>query len=252
MATYIKQIILTIAFSVLPLLSVFSTEQIPDRLIIGEDTVYIKSFPLDELRFQNAPFRYGDGTYSFPHTACWRGYVATWKVIDDRLMLVEVEKVDSTAEKLDILEYFAINDYSSEVIDGNVFANWHTANYVVYPDAYNHKYSRLYLWSYRMPDDEEPRIVFKNGMLTENIIRSMDSFEVGDTITKQVSYLRHWLLKDGITEVQATIAEKNKKMVRIDVIAWGTDSKRHVEKVKKIILGWRDENYWVNPRYWKN
>lgn len=246
-----KQLIHIIVICCCSISSAFATEQIPDRLIIGDDTVYIKSFPLDELRFQNSPFKYGDGTYSSPHTACWRGYVATWKVIDDRLMLIEVEKVDSTAEKLDILEYFALNDYSPDVINGNVFANWHNANYVVYPDAFNHKYSRLYLWSYAMPNDELPRIVFKNGILTKNIIRSMDSFQIGDTITKQVPYYRHWLLSDGVAEVRATIAEKNRNLVRIDVLTWGTDSRRQVEKVKKIILGWRDENYWVNPRYWK-
>lgn len=244
-----------ILFSILLLIvtpsPAFSTEQIPDRLIIDDDTVYIKSFPLDDLRFEISPFKYYDGNYSSPHTACWRGYVATWKVIEERLMLIEVEKVDSTAEKLDILDYFKKNNYNPEIIDGYVFANWHSSKYVIYPDPFYHKYGRLYLWNYYLPTDEEPRIVFENGILIKNIIRSMDSFHIGDTITKQVSFYRYWMLNDGIAEVQATITEKNRKMVKIDVLSWGTDKKRQIEKVKQEILGYRDENYWVNPRYWK-
>ena len=68
----------------------FSTEQIPDRLIIGKDTIYLKTFPLDYLRvkykIRKAPFDYGGG-WDFPYTVCYRGYVATWQTIDDFLTL---------------------------------------------------------------------------------------------------------------------------------------------------------------------
>jgi len=245
-----KYIILSILLFIISL-SAFSTEQLPDRLIINDDTLYIKSFPLEDLKFEIPPFTYYNDFNPSPHTGCWRGYIATWKVIDDRLMLTEVEKVDSTGEKLDILDYFKRNNYNPEIIDGFVFANWHTSNYVIYQSSSNHKYSRLYLWNYYLPTEEEPRIVFENGILIKNIIRSMDSFHIGDTITKEVSFYRHWLLKDGIAEVQAIIVDKNRKMVKIDVLSYGTDKSRFIKKVKQQILGYMDESYWVNPLYWK-
>lgn len=115
-----KRYILIIAIFFLSLSKVFSTEQISDRLIIGSDTFYLKSFPLEDLRFKHRlekpPFKYGE--YSFPHTACYRGYVATWRIIDEKLMLIEVEKVDSTNKKLNIIEYFENNNYTPTVIDG--------------------------------------------------------------------------------------------------------------------------------------
>ena len=74
-----------------------SADQIHDLLIIGKDTILLKSFPLEELNFQIRPFRYG--RYDFPGPTCWRGYQATWKVIDNKLFLVEISKVDAPHEK---------------------------------------------------------------------------------------------------------------------------------------------------------
>ena len=86
----------------------FATEQVPDRLIIGKDTIYLKSFPLEDIKVNGAslkpPFMYGK--YSFPHTGCWRGYIATWQVIDNFLLLTKVEKLDSVNTQLNIVEYW--------------------------------------------------------------------------------------------------------------------------------------------------
>ena len=99
---------LILSLFIISIIKVSATEQIPDLLIIENDTFYLKTFPLEQLRLKKkikvAPFDYGD--YGFVSTACYRGYVATWKVIDDKLMLIEVEKVDSISEKLNIVEYF--------------------------------------------------------------------------------------------------------------------------------------------------
>jgi hypothetical protein len=38
----------------------FSTEQISDKLIIGNDTICLQTFPLEDLNFKIRPFKYGD------------------------------------------------------------------------------------------------------------------------------------------------------------------------------------------------
>jgi len=69
----------------------FATPQIPDLLIIGKETFMLYSFPLEYLKLAKAPFDYRG--YSFPGTACYRGYQATWKILDNKLFLVHVNKV---------------------------------------------------------------------------------------------------------------------------------------------------------------
>ena len=99
-----KRFLLIIVVKFFVFSTAFSTEQIADILIIGNDTVYLKSFPLDYLgikhRILQDPFDY-DG-YSFPHTGCYRGYVATWQVIDKNLLLKKVQKIDSIGTKFNI------------------------------------------------------------------------------------------------------------------------------------------------------
>jgi len=114
-----KRFLLVIAAIFLTFSTVLSTEQFPDILIIGKDTIYLKSFPLEQLRAKNkfikTPFDYG--SYSFPSTGCYRGYVATWQIIDEFLTLKEVRKIDS-----DLSHYFyvCLNDtaYALTVVKG--------------------------------------------------------------------------------------------------------------------------------------
>ena len=60
-----KRFFLILVVIFLASLTAFSTEQIPDRLIIGKDTIYLKTFLLDYLRvkykIRKAPFDYGGG-----------------------------------------------------------------------------------------------------------------------------------------------------------------------------------------------
>lgn len=124
-----------VLFLCIPLLVSFhptiDVEQIPDILILQRDTIALKSFPLEELKFSTRPFQYG--YFPFPNRHCIRGYQATWKVIDKKLMLTEVRKVDDSGEKLDLVPYFIANDYDPIVINGNVFADWYTMEFKRYP-----------------------------------------------------------------------------------------------------------------------
>jgi len=141
----------------------FSTDQIHDILIVGRDTICLKSFPLEELGFTLRPFKYGN--YDFPSTACWRGYQATWKVIGKKLFLVEIVKVDAPQERLDIGKYFAENDYSPTIIDGLIFADWFSMDLRSFPRDY--KYLGCIWKSYRIKKCKSS-IRFENGIMVYN------------------------------------------------------------------------------------
>lgn len=109
---------------------VLATDQTPDLLVIGKDTICLKSFPLEELNFEQRPFKYGNA--DFPNTGCWRGYQALWEVKNDTLFLVAIRKDDATREKVDLKTYFEKNGYEPIMVDGKVFANWYSATFEKY------------------------------------------------------------------------------------------------------------------------
>jgi hypothetical protein len=109
----------------------YSIDQRPDLLIIGNDTIMLKSFPLEYLGFKERPFTYGK--YDFPGEDCYRGYQAVWKVIDNKLFLADLIKVDDPMTKIDIVEYFTKNEYTPIVIDGLIFADWFTIELTPFP-----------------------------------------------------------------------------------------------------------------------
>ena len=146
----------------------YSTEQIPDILIVNNDTICLKSFPLQQLNFEKAPFIYGHikGDYiTYPHTACWRGYQAIWQVIDNKLFLIEVIKIDSTQEKLDLMQYFENNNYTPKVENGKIFADWVAANFEPY-SHWHKNYNCLFI-SHK-PKKSKILIRFENGIMIEN------------------------------------------------------------------------------------
>jgi hypothetical protein len=145
----------------------FATQQKPDFLIIENDTILLKSFPLEELGFKISPFKFGK--YGFHTTGCWRGYQATWKVIEDRLFLIDIVKDDSTKEKLNIDNYFKENKYSPQILNGLIFADWFTADLEPYFIKYS-KYKCL-LKSYQ-PKKSKAKIKFEKGIMIENKYKS--------------------------------------------------------------------------------
>jgi len=69
----------------------FSTAQIPDRLIYKGDTISLFDCPLEyypdnELINPKSLF----GSSGCFYTACWRNYVATWAIEDNKLYLVQI------------------------------------------------------------------------------------------------------------------------------------------------------------------
>jgi hypothetical protein len=107
-------------------LTLFATEQTPDRLILKADTIYIDTYPLEQLMesdsiLRKRIFEYSDTTCM--SSGCWRGYVAIWKIENEKLFLV---KLVNGCEDYDFrLE----NVFGNKKVENNkVFANWFSGN----------------------------------------------------------------------------------------------------------------------------
>jgi hypothetical protein len=79
-------IVYSFLFPILFYSNVFSTAQIPDKILFNGDTCSLNSTPLESF-FQNHPnLRPTEGI----STACWRGYVGWYKIIDNTLVVFDM------------------------------------------------------------------------------------------------------------------------------------------------------------------
>jgi hypothetical protein len=243
-------------------------------LIIGKDTIYLKSFPLENLKLKKRPFDYGG--YGFPSTGCYRGYVATWQIIDENLTLKEVQKMDSVRTQLNIVEYLSDNGYNPTIINGNVVADWYSDtlkyyNYFTYNFALES--DRFYVSKdYLREKGKKIEMVFEDGKLVRNNIIPIEDYKLGDTLSLDVYYYQNWLTGYKSVTVQGVIRENNGKKVKLEIISYDTKNKGIIRRIQEEIKGnigntkndlsdplydtKREEikityNFWVNPRYCK-
>ncbi len=123
-------IIGTLSFVLLVITTSFSgyaTEQAPDRLVIGEDTLQLHALPLEKWKEQNnweKPF-FPDSLLG-ASTGCWRGYIAYWELIDNRLYLTDIFNCNLRAKAdLDAL-------FPGKVYDKRVYADWFSDTVTAY------------------------------------------------------------------------------------------------------------------------
>jgi hypothetical protein len=93
------------------------------------------------------------------------GYQATWKVIENKLFLIEVIRADSTQNKLELEQYFLKNGYKPKTINGLIYADWFTADLEKYPALYANK-GCIYR-SYK-PNKKKVVLKFDKGVMIEN------------------------------------------------------------------------------------
>ncbi len=246
-----RNLILLVIFTLI-WTNVFSCEQVTDKLIIDRDTVYLKTFPLEELKLEKRPFTYY-GKYDYPHSACWRGYCATWKIIEGKLALIEVVKVDSTKEQLDIINYLNNNSYSSKLVDGYVYADWYTKDLKLY-------YSNINQWRYEgvcldkqntsVEDKKETQIKFLKGVLLEQNIRRMDSYHIGDTLSLKLTIFPPGLVKNKYLKIDGEIIENNGQLVKLNLFSYGSRKKKKIKRIKSFLrCKMNSHDIWVNPNY---
>ena len=124
-------------------LAVFATEQESDLLIIKNDTILIKSFPLEVLNLKYRPFNYS--LRRGPSTACMRGYVAIWRILENELYLEKIVSCnsDNNNKKQNIIELFNLNKLDYKKKNEMILADWFSAkfyNYFYPKEYYNNKF----------------------------------------------------------------------------------------------------------------
>ncbi len=82
-----KKLLAAIVICLFPTIAL-ATAQIGDRLLYKNETVWIFSNPLESYFSEKNPRP--NHLFTFQCTACWRGYVATWKIEDGYLYLAKV------------------------------------------------------------------------------------------------------------------------------------------------------------------
>lgn len=82
---------LKVIFLFLVSAKLFATAQVPDYLIIGKDTLAIQSNPLEEY-FKTHPIP--ENLITTISSANWRGYIAYFKFIDEKLVVENIYKED--------------------------------------------------------------------------------------------------------------------------------------------------------------
>ena len=122
----------------------YATEQISDLLIVGKNTIYLKSFPLEELKMKYKPFHDDDKYLS---TACWRGYQAVWKIIDNKLFLEKIIECHDKTKEENLKKLFEKNDIQYQEIDGMIFANWCTMNLYNYSSFLGNRRNKRILYN---------------------------------------------------------------------------------------------------------
>jgi len=88
------------------------TTQIGDCLIDGTEQFSVKPFPLDELGGAwkcIAKDGESQSRFAVTSTGCWRGYIATWIIVDNKLFLSGIEASDSQGNPLSILDLFYVD-----------------------------------------------------------------------------------------------------------------------------------------------
>lgn len=108
-----------------------TTAQIPDLLVLAEDTLGIFSNPLESFFDEENPrpeqiFPGGCST-----TACWRGYQATWRILDDALFLIAIADCCGGA-RLSVAELDSLLDGRFKA--GKAWADWFTGHILI-PDG---------------------------------------------------------------------------------------------------------------------
>jgi hypothetical protein len=99
-----KKIILVIS-ALLNFSGLFATEQIPDKIIIERDTFdIVNSYP-DHIEFnRQLTEKISEINESWSTTCCNRGYIATWKIIENKIYLIDIINYRNKADIKHLVE----------------------------------------------------------------------------------------------------------------------------------------------------
>lgn len=136
-------------------LQVHSTAQYGDILIYKGDTLQLFSNPLENYLETKSRRTINDYELTWTSTACYRGYIATWKIANDSLYLLRVQKGCQSENP----QYF---DLKLEFGTDSVFAYWYTGKALAPKGKLIHYVHDAYESFY----EYEIVLAFENGLLT--------------------------------------------------------------------------------------
>ena len=136
------------------------TAQIPDRLLLDGETHSLFSNPL-EYYFGDTNPRPEILRESMTCTACWRGYIATWEIMDEQLFLTQVTPMGQEQDILDKI----FPDSS-----GKVLADWFSGTLRV-PMGEQVQYVHM---GYASQFERDMLIQIEAGRVQEKVVREFD------------------------------------------------------------------------------
>jgi len=164
----------------------FSTGQVPDYLIINNDTLPIFSNPLDQYirKVENKELKKLIDSINCNSTACWRGYKAIWELQNDTLFLRKIASCHKFCGH-------EVSDTNLKEIFGteNVVADWFTGK-IVMPKGeliqyihmgYESVYEEEHVYSFRKGIKKNVRIK-SNEKLVEKYRQFQIEREVGKSV----------------------------------------------------------------------
>ncbi|MPT30971.1 MAG: hypothetical protein E2600_04740 [Chryseobacterium sp.] len=148
----------------------FSTIQTPDLLIIGNDTIKIrpKTYFLEYLNLKSRPFNYEK--QSAPTTACYRGYQAIWRVIDNQLFLEKIIRCngdDELDKNENVVELFQNNQIKFVQENNMIAANWLNLNLYKF-DFFKEKNTLTDFSNQKYTNQENLFLEIRNGKVIYN------------------------------------------------------------------------------------
>ncbi|TRX66318.1 hypothetical protein [Carboxylicivirga sp. M1479] len=162
-----------------------ATHQIPDYLVIETDTFELFSNPLTAyFNFKNEK-KINEHHIKSLHSACWRGYIATWQLENDSLFLIKIEGKNANNEAISY-------DLKKEFGNTKVYAEWFTGT-LISPRGnrlqyHNMAYASVYEkeMQYHVWNGKVKKEVIKHNLSSDNKrLYPADKF-LQDTITKTI------------------------------------------------------------------
>jgi hypothetical protein len=180
--------IFTILVILLSIGKAYSTGQIPDYLIQGQDTLPIFNNPLEQYFEQFGNRDLIDFKNPCWSTACWRGYKAYWELKDDSLFLLKITGCHEDCGEVKDANLFAMFG------DIRPFASWYNGTLTV-PNGELFSGSDM---GYNAIYEYEDKLLIENGVLkSKQQISNIDlikQIKLNNKMYTQISTLKDTLL----------------------------------------------------------
>lgn len=223
-------------------LRLFGTAQIPDILIYNGDTLALNYCPLElypDAGIINPQSLFGSkGCF---YTACWRNYVATWEIINNKLYLTNLRNACYPTTMRNVAASFKANiekeNIGSEFADlkkifthkyknGKVMANWVTKKMI------SPKGQLLYYFhdGFQSIYETELEFNFENGILIET--KQFDNSKTKKSkYTEESNLLREFISKNIKLE-NLPESDTIKRRVILEIVS--SDENGKIDSVKVI------------------